>query len=390
VTTLAETIKEKLHKLQWRREMNECGYERASMTPQLSEALRAEIRTALEADGQPFDVTVARRVYDLAIAARDMCVAATGNVKEAIATIKDVNGPLESLDSPDTPESQVQASETFGARLLRELLAVVPAFTQQRQNPDDPRALVHALAEARRNGMTDVAKALEVKLLGRVLPGEKPVAEVDGIEVHGAEVEIDGVDVPVGSFEHGFYDGTKNKPRAYDTRDYATGWFRAQKERWHVRLLPPQCELTNQCLDIDDQKVCYGCERWLGEDRPEVTTKHAFAPRVTRRFRGPVMETCEHCGRDPRNGVHHSLDRQPTTAADVLKLDPPLCESCKADPDPRGGSACFACREIAREQRAAAPNPSSLTFDEYEKERTGKLTLDEAERLYKENLLGMP
>ncbi|MBK7823144.1 MAG: hypothetical protein IPJ61_19350 [Tessaracoccus sp.] len=44
--------------------------------PQLAEALRAEIRLTLEADGKAFDVNVARRVYDLAIAARDMCVAA--------------------------------------------------------------------------------------------------------------------------------------------------------------------------------------------------------------------------------------------------------------------------------------------------------------------------
>lgn len=189
------------------------------MTPQLSEALRNEIRTALEADGQPFDVVVARRVYDLAIAARDMCVAATSGVKEAIATIKDVGGPLESLDAPDTPESQVQASESFGARLLRELLAVVPTFTQQRPNPAvDPEALmlVHALAAARRSGMHDVAAELEKKLFGCTLVGPKPVVE---IPVVNGDVEV-----AVGGYEHGFADGKAGRDRAHETPAYIEGY----------------------------------------------------------------------------------------------------------------------------------------------------------------------
>src|SRR4029077_20264658 len=81
------------------------------------------------------------------------------------------NGAMESLDSPDTPESQLQVSETFGARLLRELLAVVPSL--MRPNGEDPQALVHALAEARASGMRDVAEELEVKLFGRVLSGPR-------------------------------------------------------------------------------------------------------------------------------------------------------------------------------------------------------------------------
>lgn len=140
------------------------------MTPQLSEALRAEIRTALEADGKPFDVNVARRVYDLAIAARDMCVAATTGVKEAIDQIKDTNGPMETLDSPDTPESQMQASETFGARLVREIMAMLPKLNQR--SGEDPKALVRAIAEARQAGLHDVATELEVKLFGRPIRSE--------------------------------------------------------------------------------------------------------------------------------------------------------------------------------------------------------------------------
>lgn len=191
--SLAAHINQKLHKIRWEKELARHGYERHRMSPELAEALRNEIRTALEAGGGPFDINVARRVYDLSIAARDMCVAATGSVKEAINQIKDTNGPMESLDSPDTPESQVQISETFGARLLRELMGALPML-QARPSGDDPKQLVHALAEARRNGMHDVAEQLEVKLFGRVLSGPRPIT--------AEEVEV--VD---GGFEHGFADG---------------------------------------------------------------------------------------------------------------------------------------------------------------------------------------
>ena len=80
---------------------------------------------------------------------------------------------MESLDTSDTPESAIQASESFGARLLRELMATLPMLQGPREGPlgEDPKRLVHALAEARRNGMHDVAEELEVKLFGRVLSG---------------------------------------------------------------------------------------------------------------------------------------------------------------------------------------------------------------------------
>lgn len=171
-TFLGTDLNEALRKTYWRRDLHMHGHERhTTMTPLLAEALRSEIRLALEADGKPFDTNVARNVYNLAMAARDMCVAAVGNVKEAIDEIKDVGGPMETLDQPGTPDTQMQASETFGARLIRELLA--PMMNQQRK-VDDPKALVHALAEARKHNMTDVAEELEVKLFGRVLSDTAP------------------------------------------------------------------------------------------------------------------------------------------------------------------------------------------------------------------------
>lgn len=211
-------LKDKLNKIYWHRDLAMHGHERNGMSPELSEALRNEIRTALEAGGKSFDVNVARRVYDLAIAARDMCIAASGSVKEAIDQIKETSGPMESLDSSDTPESQAQASESFGARLIREILAVMPALT--RPHGEDPKALVHALAEARASGMHDVAEELEKKLFGRVLSGPRPIDT--------------SIDVDVGSFEHGFADGKIGAlvPSAIlDSPEYENGYKEGTKKR---------------------------------------------------------------------------------------------------------------------------------------------------------------
>ena len=216
--SLVAHINQKLHKIRWAKELARHGHERNLMSPELAEALRNEIRNALEAGGGSFDINVARRVYDLAIAARDMCVAATGSVKEAIDQIKDTNGPMESLDSPDTPESQVQVSESFGARLLRELMATLPML-QARPNGDDPKQLVHALAEARRNGMHDVAEQIEVKLFGRVLSGPRPVTAED-------------VEVEEGSFEHGFADGRAGALPVSEESAYHEGYLKGTTAKY--------------------------------------------------------------------------------------------------------------------------------------------------------------
>jgi len=201
-----------------RRYLAKHDQERNPMSPELSEALRNEIRTTLEAGGGSFDINVARRVYDLAIAARDMCIAATGSVKEAIDQIKDTNGPMETLDSPDTPESQVQVSESFGARLLRELMASLPLL-QARREGDDPKQLVHALAEARRNGMHDVAEELEVKLFGCVLSGSRPVTAEE-------------IDVVEGSYEHGYTDGRAGVLPVHEEGPYHVGWLQGTTAKY--------------------------------------------------------------------------------------------------------------------------------------------------------------
>jgi hypothetical protein len=205
-----------LAKIRWEKELSRYGYERNRMSPELAEALRNEIRTALEAGGGSFDINVARRVYDLAIAARDMCIAATGSVKEAIDQIKDTNGPMETLDAADTPESQMQASESFGARLLRELMATLPML--QGARGEDPKRLVHALAEARRNGMHDVAEQLEVKLFGRTLSGSRPVIAEE-------------IEVVEGSYEQGYADGRSGALPMSSESAYHEGFLKGTEAR---------------------------------------------------------------------------------------------------------------------------------------------------------------
>ena len=252
-------------KIRWRIELNQRGYERNFMSPELSEALRREIRTALEAEGGPFDINVARRVYDLAIAARDMCVAATGTVKEAINQIKDTNGPMETLDASDTPESQVQISESFGARLLRELMASLPML--QGSRGEDPKQLVHALAEARRNGMHDVAEQLEVKLFGRVLSGPRPITAEE-------------VEVIEGSFEHGYADGRADILPVSEEGEYHAGYLKGTTAKYLDPRGddPPLCEAC-QKYPRPTGAPCYDCR--------EIARTQASARAGARKFARP-------------------------------------------------------------------------------------------------------
>jgi len=181
-----------LAKARWRRAFNERGYEGRSpvASGHLAEALRAELRAILDNDGRPFDLLVARHVYDFAIAAKDLLTVSAKNVEDAMQVIADNGGAMESLTGPGDPQPPEQVSETFGARMLRELLATLPAML--RKNNEDLHALVGAIADARDRGMPDLAARLEQRLLGT--PLEPP-------RITHAEVVHD-------SFEHGFIDGS--------------------------------------------------------------------------------------------------------------------------------------------------------------------------------------
>jgi hypothetical protein len=190
MTPLPEYIEDLLAKTRWRQEINKRGYEgRAMASEQLTEALRAEIRKILDNDGKPFDIMAAQRVYDFAIAAKDMLTVSVRGVEDAIGVIAQNNGAMESLNNgePPTPE---QASETFGARMLRELLATLPKLMSKQS--EDPITLVAAIAEARERGMSDLAARLEQRLMGTPLEMSK----------------VTKTDVVDNSYEHGFIEGS--------------------------------------------------------------------------------------------------------------------------------------------------------------------------------------
>lgn len=134
---------------------------------QLAEAFRAELRQILNANGAPFTPVVASQLSRLAEAAR-AALTLTGGVGNAIEAIQYDKTPTDPDDDVGQPLVSAQASETFGAAMIREIMAALPRLLNK--NPDsDPRALVRAIAEARAHGISDVAEGLELKLLGHTL-----------------------------------------------------------------------------------------------------------------------------------------------------------------------------------------------------------------------------
>lgn len=186
-------IEDLVAKARWRQELNRRGYEGRLpvASERLAETLRAELRAILDNDGKPFDLQVARQVYDFAVAAKDLLTVAVKSTEDALRVIADNNGAMESLGSPDDPTPPEIASETFGARMLRELLALLPTALHKQHQHDDPLAVVAAIADARARGLHDVALKLEQKLIGTPLE----------------QAKLTHVNVVEDSFEHGFLDG---------------------------------------------------------------------------------------------------------------------------------------------------------------------------------------
>jgi hypothetical protein len=240
-------------KARWRQEINKRGYEgRLPVASEhLAETLRAELRTILDNAGKPFDLQVARHVYDFAIAAKDLLTVSAKTTEEAVKVVADNNGAMESLIGPDDPQPPEQVSETFGARMLRELFATLPAML--RKNNEDMHALVGAIAEARDRGMLDLAARLEERLVGT--PLEPP-------KITNAEVVHD-------SYEHGFIDGSmKNNfdrgtvngvvgrdPSSWSPA-YREGYEAGQARRTLKDVAPPPDVSPPPMRGID---ICAGC-----------------------------------------------------------------------------------------------------------------------------------
>jgi len=135
------------------------------MIMSLADALRVEIQKVL--DEGPFTIQTAMRIERIADAAKSV-LAAAGGVAAAIERVKT------DQTADENPIAYSSAAETFGARMVQEIVAVLPQLLGARTQ-QSPEALVHALVMARLHGMTDVAAELETKLVGRPLDGERPV-----------------------------------------------------------------------------------------------------------------------------------------------------------------------------------------------------------------------
>ena len=213
-----------LAKARWRQELNKRGYEGRLpvASERLAETLRAELRAILDNDGKPFDLQVARQVYDFAIAAKDLLTVSVKSVEDAMRVVADNNGAMESLTGPNEAPPEV-ASETFGARILRELFALMPSVLPK--NNEDPLTIVAAIADARDRGMPDLAAKLEQKLIGT--PLERP-------KITHAEIVHD-------SYEHGFIDGSMQDNFNRGTVDGCVGrdpgsWSPAYREGYEAGL----------------------------------------------------------------------------------------------------------------------------------------------------------
>ena len=241
-----------LAKTRWRQELNKRGYEgRAPVASErLTETLRVELRAILDNDGKPFDIQCARHLYDFAIVAKDMLTVAAKTVEDAIRVVADNNGAMESLTVPDDPVPAEVASETFGARILRELLALMPG--QLRKNNEDPSTIVAAIAEARERGMHDLAAKLEQKLMGTPLePAKITRAEVVEDSYEHGFVEGSMQD----NFENGTVDGCSGRILAGTSPAYREG-YEAGRARRNAMAHPSSAVTPASVRGVD---ICAGC-----------------------------------------------------------------------------------------------------------------------------------
>ena len=251
--TDAVNIENLLAKARWRQEINKRGYEGRLpvASERLAETLRAELRAILDNNGKPFDLLVARHVYDFAIAAKDLLTVSVGSVDDAIKVIADNSGAMESLTTASDPLPPEVASETFGARIMRELFALMPS--ELRKTNEDPLAIVAAIADARDRGLHDLAAKLEHRLIGTPLETPKitHVEVVDDSYEHGF-IEGSMQD----NFERGVIDGHAGSLLINMSPAYRDG-FEAGRVRHTLKdATPPPTEKPSSVRGVD---ICAGC-----------------------------------------------------------------------------------------------------------------------------------
>lgn len=135
----------------------------------LVEAVRKELRRLI--DLPDLDANLGQ-IGRFANQADDMLMC----VKSPEAVMRDEHG----VTVPGVLQSPLQGNaETYGAAILRQIIPAIQGY-QKTQN-ESPVMLVHAIANARQAGMTDVAAELEKKLTGKALDGDRPVDSIKSL-----------------------------------------------------------------------------------------------------------------------------------------------------------------------------------------------------------------
>lgn len=129
------------------------------MSDNFREILRAEICKALMAG--EFTPAVCSTVMRLTEAARDF-IRATSQKPEDFAGGTDHPGLGEGPGGLPTYGSLALGPETFGAKMLREILPVIQQMNQAKS--DTPEKLVEGIAAAEAAGLDDVAEQLRKRL----------------------------------------------------------------------------------------------------------------------------------------------------------------------------------------------------------------------------------
>lgn len=137
------------------------------------DGFRLELLNILQG-GKKLDARTCMLIIQIASAARD--ILAVRNPRSRHRRIRRGYGmmnpafvdPMDEECAEDIPEpfgpAQEIDRETFGAKVLRELVAIVPEIA--RVGREDPAQIVKAIAAAKEAGLVDVASRLEERLLG--------------------------------------------------------------------------------------------------------------------------------------------------------------------------------------------------------------------------------
>src|SRR5579884_2237056 len=147
----------------------------------LVESVRAELLKLVQGDLDKNFVAIGKlsaRARDLFMVLKNPEAAVKGRKNVYQLSSEDDYGDSDSGVSVSSSGGIIMANpsgsaETFGAKAIREIIGALPSVLNA-QN-ETPSSLIIAASIARDRGMTDLSAALEKKLLGHALDGERPI-----------------------------------------------------------------------------------------------------------------------------------------------------------------------------------------------------------------------